>query len=119
MRYGFAREGAKLTTASRQAEELADCDDVITGGNAELAALLERLNPGDALEVLRIDCLATTVAGVRNALSRLDACQAHLVSRAEGVNTEQHTGNKGELLRRLLDALAEVEAASPGLGRSS
>ncbi len=116
-RIGYARvsTGGQDLASQRAALAAAGCTEVVeetgSGGNAArpaLAALLDRLRPGDTLVVARIDRLARSLAHLLAVIGRLEARGIGFRSLGDPIDT---AGPSGILVLQILGAVAEFERA--------
>lgn len=113
--YGYARvsTGGQDLEPQLRALRAAGCGTLVkeTASGAdrdrpELARLLARLRPGDALVVVRIDRLARSLAHLLEVIDRVAAAGARFRSLSDPIDTGSPTGR---LVLQVIGAIAEFE----------
>lgn len=115
MRFGYARVSTsdQELTAQLSALEAAGCDEILSekiSGTAaarpELDRLLDKLRPGDAVVVWRLDRLGRSLRHLVELVERLTSQGVELVSLNEQIDT---SSANGKLMIHLFAMLAEFE----------
>ncbi|MHA3980806.1 recombinase family protein [Halovulum sp. GXIMD14794] len=114
---GYARVSTGEQSLDPQIRELAAAgcttihEEYASGGNRArpvLARVLDRIEPGDTLVIVRLDRLARSLAHLLSVIEALDARGAHFRSLGDPVDT---ASPQGRFTLQILGSVAELERA--------